>query len=311
MTAYKYVFGPVPSRRLGRSLGVDLVRPKACCFDCVYCQLGRTRETSTDRLVFMPLDAILSELRDALSHIEADFVTLSGSGEPTLHAQLGEIINGIRDLTDTPVAVLTNGALLFDASVREACGRADVVLPTLAATTEEQFAQIHRPHAGLNLEQHIAGLAAMSQEQPASMWLELFVIAGANDSDADLAAFEKILHRIQPERIQLNTAVRPAADRSIRPVPAARLHAWAARLGPRAEVIANYPDRAGSSSPNGSADIIGLCRRHPCTLSDIARAIGTDQQAARDTIERLLRDGALTSERHDGQVYYIAPLQDT
>ncbi|RMF77936.1 MAG: radical SAM protein, partial [Planctomycetota bacterium] len=211
---HKYVFGPVPSRRLGRSLGIDLVPLKTCSFNCIYCQLGRGKRTVTERDEFVPLEAVLQELTEALADAPPpDYITLSGSGEPTLYERLGELIGLIKGVSPAPVAILTNGSTLSDANVRADCGRADVILPTLAAHSEEQYQRIHRPAPGMTLERHVEGLRAFRREQETRMWLELFLLEGVNASDDDLQAFAKLLDRIRPHAIQLNTAVRPTAER--------------------------------------------------------------------------------------------------
>ena len=228
---------------MGRSLGVNLVRAKWCTFDCLYCQLGRTSERSLDRVVFMQLDELIVELREALTRHTVDFVTLAGSGEPALHAQLAQIIAAIRRLTTTPIAVLTNGAFLHDGDVRAACGLAHVVLPTLAAHNEEQYQRIHRPCGSIHLKSHIDGLLAFREDQPAaSMWLELFLLEGLNAAEADFGPFETLIQRINPERIQINTATQPAFDEAVCAVSPAKMRSWARRLGPRVEVVADLRD---------------------------------------------------------------------
>jgi wyosine [tRNA(Phe)-imidazoG37] synthetase (radical SAM superfamily) len=168
----KYLYGPVPSRRLGRSLGVDIVPFKLCTLDCVYCQLGKTTKKTLQRGDFLPVEAVLAELKSRLADgLEADFITIGGSGEPTLHSRLGALIDGIKKLTSIPVAVLTNGTLLYKKDVRADCAKADVVLPSLDAADEQTFRRINRPRSGLTVEQLISGLCAFRSEFTGQIWL--------------------------------------------------------------------------------------------------------------------------------------------
>lgn len=303
----RYLFGPVASRRLGRSLGVDLTPFKTCSFDCVYCEVGRTTHRTSRRQVYTPVRDVLAELEATLATIPPpDYVTLAGSGEPTLHAQLDELIRGIRRVTTVPIAVLTNGSLLSDPPVRQACGRADLVLPTLAAHDEPGFQRIHRPAPGLTLEQHLAGLVTFRQEQPAAMWLELFILEGFNAGDDDLRAFKPLIERIDPHRIQINTAVRPPAEPDARPVSAEKLAAWAAALGPRAEVIADVHRVCQAGGASGDAEILAICQRRPCTLTQIAAGLGLSVEDTAARIARLRAAGKLRVELLEGQEFLVA-----
>ena len=171
----KYLYGPVPSRRLGLSLGVDIVPFKVCTLDCIYCQLGRTSEKTMERKDYVDVEAVLAELRAKLVEgLEADFITISGSGEPTLNAGLGQLIEGIKKITNIPVAVLTNGTLLTNQSVRADCARADVVMPSLDAGDDQTFRKVNRPHKDISIENLIAGLCAFRNEFAGQMWLEVF-----------------------------------------------------------------------------------------------------------------------------------------
>lgn len=235
----RYVFGPVTSAPLGRWLGVDLVRPNWCTFDCLYCQLGRTREKSLDRVVFVQLDDLIAELCEALACCEVDFVALAGSGEPSLHAQLAPIIAAVRHMTHARVAVATNGALMHDGAVRDACGLADVVISTLAAHNNEQFQRIHRPCPEIAFDRYLDGMITFGREQPPSVWLELLLLEGLNAEEADFDAFASLIGWIDPERIHVTTT----ATLELRPagcaVSPAKLRRWAQRFGPRAEAIAD------------------------------------------------------------------------
>ncbi len=173
-----YIFGPVPSRRLGRSLGVDLVPFKTCSYDCIYCQLGRTTNQTVERREWVPLDAVLAELRGKLAS-QPDYITLSGSGEPTLYSRLDELIDGIRAMTEVPIAVLTNGSLLWQPEVRSKLLRAHLVIPSLDAGDERTFQAIDRPHGTISFKRMLWGLIDFRREYQGQYWLEVFCSTAA------------------------------------------------------------------------------------------------------------------------------------
>jgi wyosine [tRNA(Phe)-imidazoG37] synthetase (radical SAM superfamily) len=176
-----HIYGPVPSRRLGRSLGVDIVPAKICTLDCVYCQIGRTTEKSTVRRAFFDVRAVLGELKSRLAGgVDADYITIGGSGEPTLNAQLGLLIDGIRQITDIPVAIITNGTLLYRADVRADCAKADVVIPSLDAADAEAFQAVNRPAPDISIEKLVLGLVQFREEFAGQIWLEVFLVEGVN-----------------------------------------------------------------------------------------------------------------------------------
>ena len=182
-----YIYGPVPSRRLGLSLGIDIVPSKICTLDCVYCQIGRTTEKSTVRRGFFDLPAVLDELKVRLAEGGSiDYITIGGSGEPTLNSQLGALIDGIRSLTAIPVAIITNGTLLYRPDVRAECGKANLVIPSLDAGDATTFGAVNRPAPDINIEKLVSGLALFREEFSGQIWLEVFLIEGGqHDARAD------------------------------------------------------------------------------------------------------------------------------
>lgn len=303
----RYVFGPVPSRRLGRSLGVDLTPGRACPFDCIYCQLGRTRRHTSERGVYAPIEEVMGELRERLMEVSRpDFITLSGSGEPTLHERLGEVISGIRGMTDAPIAILTGGSLLWRPEVRRVCGGADVVLPTLAAVDEEMYRRIHRPSDGMTLERHVEGIAALRREGRCALWLELFLVRGVNDDPRLAPEFLRLIGRIEPQRVQINTAVRPPSEGSGAAVSEAVLDKWARALGPEAEIIAEHVHGGVGRRRVEDGEIVALCLRHASTAEQIGVGLGMSRQEARVRIARLLRMGKVRRRRYAGATYYGA-----
>lgn len=305
MLSNRLTFGPVPSRRLGRSLGVDLVPMKTCSFDCVYCQLGRTTRKTQARRSYVSFDAVVGELAWILATgVAIDCVTLSGSGEPTLHRRLGDVIRAVRDMTDTPVAVLTNGSMLCDAQVRRDCGLADVVLPTLAAVDQRQYERIHRPCEGMRLERHLVGIHDFRQEFDTPIWLELFLVKGVNTAARHLARFREIIHWLKPDRVQINTTVRPAPGGVGLTVPRETLEEWARQLGPNAEVIAGEVAGQFDGDDVDEDALLELCRRRPCTLDDLAAALRAHRHHVAKHLARLLQAGRIESKQLNGRLFY-------
>jgi wyosine [tRNA(Phe)-imidazoG37] synthetase (radical SAM superfamily) len=304
----KYLYGPVPSRRLGRSLGIDIVPFKVCTLDCVYCQLGGTTEKTLRRSDYVPVEVVLTELREKLAEgLEADFISISGSGEPTLNSRLGELIDGIKKITSIPVAILTNGTLLYRQDVRADCTRADVVLPSLDAGDEQTFQRINRPYAGLSLEKLISGLCAFRKEFAGQIWLEVFFIEGFNTDTEQIAKIKDAINRIRPDKVQLNTAVRPTAEPGIKSLSAEKLQTIAEELGEKCEVIADFSVPQQGRHVEGKAeDVLSMLKRRPCSLKDICSAMGISRNEALKYIALLQQQGVLNSEKKDGVIFFRA-----
>jgi wyosine [tRNA(Phe)-imidazoG37] synthetase (radical SAM superfamily) len=301
---FKHVFGPVPSRRLGRSLGVDLVPFKTCTFDCIYCQLGRTTCHTVERKEWVPTDAVLDELKRKLV-TRPDYITLSGSGEPTLHSGLGEIIEHIQAMTKTPVAVLTNGSLLWQPEVRAELALADVVMPSLDAGDDLLFQGVNRPHPEITFEKMVAGLEQFRREFSGQYWLEVLLLAGHTGLPAHVQKIAEIVRRIQPDRVQLNTAVRPPAEDFAVPVPQSQLAELARLFHPKARVIAEYRRRGKHIGADASQQaILELLRRRPCTEADVAGGLALRPIETAKHLAQLEAAGRIVSQSHDGQVYY-------
>jgi wyosine [tRNA(Phe)-imidazoG37] synthetase (radical SAM superfamily) len=302
----KHVFGPVPSRRLGRSLGVDLVAFKTCSYDCIYCQLGRTTCKTVERRDWVSCDLLLEELRHALGS-RPDYITLSGSGEPTLHAGLGTLIERIKGLTSIPVAVLTNGSLLWRADVRQELQRADLVIPSLDAGDDLRFQCINRPHESLTFEQMVEGLIAFRREYKGQYWLEVFLLGGYTSVAEEVGKIADVVRRIRPDRVQLNTVTRPPAQAFAAPVPAADLARLAELFEPRAEVIAEHPIAAPQPGAHSAAgDILVMLQRRPCRVEDIMAAHGLHRQEAIKHLDELVRRKAVEPVVVGSYLYYRA-----
>ena len=264
-TGFRYVYGPVPSRRLGWSLGVDLAPFKTCSYDCIYCQLGRTTCKTIERKEYVPVAEILVELQRKLSLEPAPtFVTLAGSGEPTLHSGIGKLLQEIKRLTSIPVAVLTNGSLLWMREVQDALLEADLVLPSLDAGDECSFRHVNRPHRGIGFEGVVSGIAEFTDRSHKPVWLEVFLVAGVTGLASEVEKIATLVARIHPERVQLNTVSRPPAEAFAHPVPLEQMEAMARLFGGNAEVISEQEEcksEARSPSAVTDDDILALLSR--------------------------------------------------
>ena len=298
------IFGPVPSRRLGRSLGVDLVPFKTCSYDCIYCQLGRTTNKTVERREWVPLGDVLAELKDKLA-TGPDYITLSGSGEPTLYSRLDELIAGIRSMTDVAVAVLTNGSLLWREEVRRQLMDAHLVIPSLDAGHASMFQAVNRPHEGIAFEQMLEGLIDFREEYYGEYWLEVFLLAGHTAVDREVGRIAERVRRIKPDRLQLNTATRPTAEEYAVMVGYRRMSDLAPLFDPPAEVIADYRGvHAQSDFMAGREGVLEMIRRRPCSLDDIADGLNMHRNEAVKYIEELEAEGLLAKRARGSKLFY-------
>jgi len=296
----------VPSRRLGLSLGIDIVPLKSCTLDCVYCQLGRSSDLTNERRDFVPVADVIAQLKEKLEQgVKADHITISGSGEPTLNLSLGRIIGEIKKITKIPVAVMTNGTLLFDSAVRSDCAKADVVLPSLDAGDPQTFTKMNRPHEALDFNKIIEGLCQFRKEYSGQIWLEVFIIEDINTGDVQLANIKNIIGRIKPDKVQLNTAVRPTTEPGIAAIAAQKLAIIAEKIGLDAEVIADYPAMHLAAGCHIDRDsVLAMLERRPCSLEDVASGLNIHLNEASKHLAGLLKLGLIISEEKGGKVFY-------
>ncbi len=271
------VFGPVPSRRLGQSLGIDTIPLKTCNWNCVYCQLGRSVPLVNRRRNYFLPEAILAEVQVALSAHHAspiDWITFVGSGEPTLQASLGLLIRQVKTLTDRPVAVITNGSLLYLPEVRQELSAADAVLPTLDAGTPQLYRKINRPHPDLIFERLVEGLIALRQMYHGKLWLEVMLVRGLNDGEQALRDIAAILQKISPDEIHINLPTRPPAEPWVQPPDAEGLLRAIALLGKTAHVVQPIEGTFDLGSGQHLTEaIIGIITRHPLREEELRQAV--------------------------------------
>jgi len=306
--AASHIYGPVPSRRLGFSLGVDILPYKTCSFDCVYCQLGRTGRKSGRRGQYFSSRDILRQIKEAIDkNRRIDHITFSGSGEPTLHTGIGNLIRKIKEMTDIPVVVLTNSSLLTRKPVRRALMAADIVVPSLDAATAASFRRVNRPLPSVRIEDLIEALTLFRREFKGRVWLEVMLVKGINDSPSDINALKKAIALIRPDKVQLNTVVRPPAEKWAQPLSRRALDKIRKDLGGRAEVVVNFRRRPGAPAvPDIRRTILAMAERRPVTLEDIISSLGRKKEEVRPHLETLLRWQRISGQQHKCTVYYAA-----
>ncbi len=304
---YQHLFGPVPSRRLGRSLGVDLTPFKTCTLDCVFCQLGRTTHKTLARRAYVPSGSVRKELRTWVrGGGQADYVTLSGSGEPTLHTRFGDILRLAREETGLPSVLLSNGTLFWLPRVCEAACQADIVKLSLSAWDRPLFEQINRPHPGLNFSRILEGYRRFRDQFLGRLWLEVFLVAGINAIPDEAGKIAELAARIAPDEIHLNTAVRPPAEAFVLPLPRKEMEALAALFTPAATVIAEFTPGAGGDLAAREGAILAMLERRPCTAIQIARAFGMHRNEVSKYVGNLSRTGKLRICKSGGASHYTA-----
>ncbi len=301
----RYVYGPVPSRRLGFSLGIDLVPFKTCSLDCIYCQLGRTTQKSVERKIYTQKDNVCEEVREALRKTERiDYITFSGSGEPTLNLEIGAVIREVKKITALPVAVLTNGTLLFREDVQKDLVEADVVCPSLDAASDVMFRKINRPHDALKLDSIIQGLKKFRMIYKGRIWLEVMLIKDFNDSTEELSRIRNAISGIQPDRVYLNTVVRPPSEMYAKLLSSDEMMTVKNYFDNRCEVIAEFHGQKIGEAQNVEDAIIEMTKRRPLTSIDIANVLGVSETNAKTWINILKYSGKLQERQYKGERYY-------
>ncbi|MHB8809117.1 MAG: radical SAM protein [Desulfobulbaceae bacterium] len=322
-----HIFGPVNSRRLGRSLGIDLLPKKICNFDCIYCEVGATSLHTCERSEYVPTGDILGEIdrfcADPERLAQVDVVTVTACGEPTLHAGLGRIISHLNERTGKPVAVLTNGTNLTRPDVVADLCLADIVIPSLDAVLPESFRRINRPARCVDLAEMIEGLITFSHAFTGELWLEVLLAKGINDSEEDIAALLQVIARMRLTRVQLNTVARPPLEKYALPVSRERLQEIAARIAavpgvPRVELIAHgisvFAQEEGAGAPDASsrpggtevlAEIVQMLQRRPCTAADIDRTFPLGgPEKIEQLLEPLVQSGRIQKRLHGDRTFY-------
>jgi wyosine [tRNA(Phe)-imidazoG37] synthetase (radical SAM superfamily) len=303
---YHHLYGPVPSRRLGRSLGIDLVPHKICTYDCIYCQIGKTTKWTLARREYVPVKEILQEVKAFLSEGKAfDHFSLAGSGEPTLHSKIRSIIEGIKKMSSVPIAVITNGSLLYRRSVREDLLGADVVLPSLDAVSSRNFKKVNRPHGKLGIGEIIEGMVEFRKVYKGKIWLEILFCKGVNTDQSELVKMKEAVERIQPDLIHLNTVVRPPSEKWVLPLSQREMEEIQAFFGAKASVISEFDRHPTPSSEGDIGDgIVRVLRRRPLSLADLSKGMGIPPDELGRYLDPLVKEGRIRARVFGDSVYY-------
>jgi wyosine [tRNA(Phe)-imidazoG37] synthetase (radical SAM superfamily) len=301
----KYVYGPVPSRRLGFSLGIDIMPYKTCTFDCIYCQLGRTIQKTIERKPFTSKDDVIKEIKESLTIGHCiDYISFSGSGEPTLNSEIGALIKEIKEMTSIPIAVITNGSLLFMEDVQKDLMEANVVLPSLDAASQDVFERMNRPDAFLIIETIIDGLKRFREFYKGKIWLEIMLVKGFNYNWEALSRIKKAISQIRPDKIHLNTVIRPPSEISAEPLNSEEMIAVKDFLGEGCEVIAEFHEKRREEARAIEDFIVEMTKRRPLTIIDIANIFGISEASAGEMAERLKTKGRIKEIQYKEKKYY-------
>ncbi|MGO8821108.1 MAG: radical SAM protein [Desulfomonilaceae bacterium] len=305
---FHHVYGPVLSRRLGRSLGVDLVPFKTCSYDCVYCQLGKTSKKTIDRKEYVAIEDVLGELERKLRFEPfPDYISLAGSGEPTLNLGIGRLISRIKRLTTVPIAVLTNGSLLWMPEVQESLMDADVVLPSLDAGDEIAFRYVNRPHKSISFETMLKGLIDFTEMFSGSVWLEVFLLGGVTGVSSAVKKIASLAKEIGPERVQLNTVSRPPAEEFAFAVNAERMQEFKKLIPGNVELVTeNGLEKLTITNQQeaNNSDILALLSRRPCTVQGVSVGLGMNPGEAAKRLQRLDQQGNIKVVRSNDMIFY-------
>jgi wyosine [tRNA(Phe)-imidazoG37] synthetase (radical SAM superfamily) len=315
MTKHSFVYGPVPSRRLGLSLGINIIPAKTCTLDCVYCQCGLTTRKTVARESFFPVADILAAVRSAIRNSQPatrnpqlSFLTFSGEGEPTLNKDIGRIIRRLKREFAIPVAVITNSTLISDPQVRRDILPADLVVPSLDAADQRTFARVDRCHRSIKVEDIIEGLKRFRARYHGRMWLEIMLVKGINDSVEHVVALRKAVHQIRPDRVQLNTVVRPPAEKFARPMSHDDLVQIQYLFGPNTDIAASRKLQTPNpkSQVRGNVDelVLATVRGRPVTRKDLADSLGIAPRTLTAALRELVRSNRIKPVDYWGKTFY-------
>ena len=309
-----YVFGPIASRRLGVSLGVDLVPPKTCPLDCVYCEAGKTTDLTRERREYVPVDKVLEELDAVLSkHPKLDYVTFSGSGEPTLNSRIGDVVRFVKkNYPEYPLCLLTNAMLFGDEQLLADIVGVDLVVPSLDGSNADEFAKINRPVPGFSFERFVDDLVRFTKSTKSKVDLELFIVPGVNDSDASIARFVELVKNMRLDLVQLNTLDRPGTEKSVVPSSPENTRRFISALAPVVPVEAvgvfryRAPRRGATfTASEGQRRILELITRRPATLPDLVLALELPEDEVHKLIDGLFAAGKIGIEKQQRGTFYL------
>ncbi len=300
-----YVFGPVASRRMGLSLGLDIIPKFTCSYNCVYCEVGYMVNQTLKRADYVPVADVLTEVQASIERFpHLDYITFSGSGEPTLHSSIGQIISGIKRMTDIPIAIITNGSLLYQPRVRRDLMRVDLMMPSLDAVTQEVFERINGSR--MKVSRVIEGIRQFRAEFPGEIWLEILFVRGINDTESEVRNLANVVRTLSMDRIQLNTVVRPPAAPHTKPLTYEELDRIRQIIGHPAEIIAHFDkDVEKTEEPSDpQVELLELLDRRGCTFDEISDGLRVAPDVLEPLLQRFLHQEIIEQTQHHGMIYY-------
>ena len=309
----KRVFGPVLSKRLGNSLGIDVIPHKTCSYNCIYCQLGSEENTITDLTNYYSVDEIIYELKEALlNNKNIDYITFTGSGEPTLYKDLKKLIYEIKQITDIPVCIITNGSLLYKQEMRSNLLLADLIIPSLDAGNEETFKLIDNPNKEIDFNKMVEGLIEFKKVFKGEYWLEIFLLKGINDNEDELDDIIKIVKKIKPDRIQLITATRRVANEKAKALSDEELKKIKKYFNSKCDIEIYIPNISENHKGNTriltEEDIVNFLIRQPDTAYIIAKSFNENERKVKELLDLLIKKNKVREEIVNGVVSYAVNI---
>lgn len=310
MSELKYMFGPAPSRRLGRSLGINIVPSKICSLDCLYCEVGKTKATTMQIKPYIKAKDILDEFSKNYDNFKelCDVITITGAGEPTLNSELYDILKGIKSITDKEVAILTNTTTLHIESVYNTLLLFDIVVPSLDSVDELSFHNINLPDKNIKIENIISSLEKFSHEYKGRLFVEVLFCKGVNDDEKSIEKLINVLSNVKAEKVQLGTIHRPPAYENIEKVDDEFLLTTANLLKKHninAEVTGGFSSVYKTSASLNLHDLIpSLLKMRPCTLLDITCVFGKSEKEIETSLNMLLSQGIIKAVDYNNDTYY-------
>ena len=309
----KRVFGPVLSKRLGNSLGIDVIPHKTCSYNCIYCQLGSEENTITDLTNYYSVDEIIYELKEALlNNKNIDYITFTGSGEPTLYKDLKKLIYEIKQITDIPVCIITNGSLLYKQEMRSNLLLADLIIPSLDAGNEETFKLIDNPNKEIDFDKMVEGLIEFKKVFKGEYWLEIFLLKDINDNEDELDDIIKIVKKIKPDRIQLITATRRVANEKAKALSDEELKKIKKYFNSKCDIEIDIPNISENHKGNTriltEEDIVNFLIRQPDTAYIIAKSFNENERKVKELLDLLIKKNKVREEIVNGVVSYAVNI---
>ena len=309
----KRVFGPVLSKRLGNSLGIDVIPHKTCSYNCIYCQLGSEENTITDLTNYYSVDEIIYELKEALlNNKNIDYITFTGSGEPTLYKDLKKLIYEIKQITDIPVCIITNGSLLYKQEMRSNLLLADLIIPSLDAGNEETFKLIDNPNKEIDFDKMVEGLIEFKKVFKGEYWLEIFLLKDINDNEDELDDIIKIVKKIKPDRIQLITATRRVANEKAKALSDEELKKIKKYFNSKCDIEIDIPNISENHKGNTRIltedDIVNFLIRQPDTAYIIAKSFNENERKVKELLDLLIKKNKVREEIVNGVVSYAVNI---